>query len=223
MRNPNIDAMRVYGYGIPDIQRVTTNSPNRITFYNVNSIKAEEGHIYSVKIPESLRSPGDDYEILVEVTLTYTAPIRRTRQKTKSYLGTWLDWTSSKVGENLEMYKDFAMKEIQGTATNYESDRRNRLSTFSWKINERADWGEVEAIKRNSSTCQKDWAIIRSFELGEEICFTVNGHKGWDKLKNPVDYSFIISIEVLGEALEIYDLIRIENEIRIEAEVEIES
>jgi len=214
--NPTFEGFRKFGYGLPSLERVVNNTPHRITFYNTNTIQAEEGHIFSLKIPEILRSQGDDYSILVEVTLSYTAETRRTRQKTKSYLATWLDWNSSKKGESYRDYEDFAMKEINGTVKEYDNVARNLLPSWDWKLGERNNWGEVRGIRRNDSTLQKDWAIIRSFELGEEICFSVRGHKGWDKNKKAIPYAFVVTIEVLGANVEIYESIRIENEIELE-------
>ena len=110
--NPTSKSIRHFGYGIPSLERVTKNTNQRVTFYNVGEIRAEEGHIYSLNIPEFLRSPVEEYDILIEVTLSYTTKVRRTRQKTKSYLSSWLDWTSSKVNESFEDFRDYVLKEI---------------------------------------------------------------------------------------------------------------
>ena len=48
------------------------------------------------------------------------------------------------------------------------------------------------------------------------MSFAVRGHKGWDKTKGEVNYSLVVSIEILNSNLEIYEAIRIENEIEIE-------
>ncbi|REG99149.1 S8 family peptidase [Flavobacterium aquicola] len=214
--NPTFEGFRQFGYGVPSLERVVNNTPHRVTFYNTNTIQAEEGHIFSLKIPESLRSQGDDYSVLVEVTLSYTAETRRTRQKTKSYLATWLDWNSSKKGETYRDYEDFAMKEIKGTVNHYDNVARNLLPSWDWKLGERNNWGQVRGVRRNDSTLQKDWTIIRSFDLTEEICFSVRGHKGWDKNKKDIPYAFVVTIEILDANVEIYEAIRIENEVEIE-------
>ncbi|RYE39344.1 MAG: S8 family peptidase, partial [Sphingobacteriales bacterium] len=94
--NPTFESIQHYGYGLPSLERVTANTQHRISFYNTGNIKAEEGNIYSLKVPSELRNQANDYDVLIEVTLAFTAKVRRTRQKTKSYLSTWLDWTTSK-------------------------------------------------------------------------------------------------------------------------------
>lgn len=213
--NPTSKSIRHFGYGIPSLERVTKNTHQRVTFYNVGEIRAEEGHIYSLNIPEFLRSPVEEYDILIEVTLSYTTRVRRTRQKTKSYLSSWLDWTSSKVGESFEDFRDYVLKEIEEDDTIYDRDVRNGMSGWNWKIKSDSR-GSVDGISRTNSTVQKDWTIIKSHELPNDISFAVRGHKGWDKENGEISYSLVVSIEVLNSNLEIYEAIRVENEVEIE-------
>jgi hypothetical protein len=77
----------------------------------------------------------------------------------------------------------------------------------------------VKDINRNNSSLQKDWAIIKSFELPEVMSFAVRGHKGWDKNKMEIPYAITVSLEILGADIPIYENIRIENEIELETEV----
>ena len=215
--NPTNRSIKHFGYGLPSIERVTNNNKQRITFYNTDSIAAEEGKIYSLKIPESLRSQADEYDVLIEVTLSYTAKVRRTRQKTKSYLATWLDWTSSYLGESQENFIKRVVKEIEDQEIQIpENVERNIIP---WKIRENKDWGTVEGFSRNNSTVQKDWAIIKSFDLPEELSFSVRGHKSWDKNFEPVPFAIVVSIEVLNENIDVYESIRIENEIELPVEI----
>jgi Subtilase family len=217
--NPSKQSIQFLGYGIPSLERVTKNSKQRITLYNTGEIRAEEGHIFSLLIPQEFRNPADEYDILIEITLAYTAKIRRTRQKTKSYLSTWLDWTTSKIGETYKDFKDFALSEIETVKTNYDTNSRSELVNFNWTIKNRADHGNIQDINRNNSTIQKDWTIIKSYSLPEEICFAVRAHKGWDKDKSAVPYALTVSIEALNADLPIYEKIKIENEIEIEIEI----
>ena len=214
--NPTKTSIQYFGYGLPSLDRVIKNSDYRITFYSTSNIKAEEGHLYSLKIPESMRGQGDEFNILIEVTLSFTAQVRRTRQKTKSYLSTWLDWTSSKIGESYDKFKDFALKEINSAQTSYDKEERRKLSSFNWNIKNRIDTGSVQDISRTNSSLQKDWTILKSYELPEEINFAICGHKGWDKNKLEVPYAFTVSLEILGADIPIYNELRIENEIEIE-------
>lgn len=214
--NPSEESIRFFGYGIPSLDRASKNTDYRTSFYSTGKIAAEEGHIYSLKIPADLRSPGDDFDILIEVTLAYTAKTRRTRQKVKSYLGTWLDWSSSKLGEPINEFNQFAFKEMDGEATQYDKEKRKAFGRINWKIGAKIDSGNVNNFSNSNNTIQKDWAIVKSYELSEEIGFIVRGHKGWDKDKEEVPYALVVSIEVLGENIPIYESIRIENGIEIE-------
>lgn len=216
-RTPNKTGIQQLGYGIPSLERVTRNSEHRITFYNTKTISAEEGQIYSLKIPEVLRSQGDEYEILIEVTLAYTAKNRRTRQKTKSYLGTWLEWKSSKLSDSYDDFKSNTLAELEGVKV--EKTDRATEGVIPWKIRERGNWGGVEEISRNASTLQKDWAILKSYQLPEELHLAVVAHKGWDVNKEPVPYALTVSIEILGKNMPIYNEIRLENGIEIPLEV----
>lgn len=213
--NPTFNSIRYFGYGIPSLERVTKNTNQRVTFYNTGEIKADEGQIYSLRIPESLRNQADDYNILIEVSLSYTTKVRRTRQMTRSYLATSLDWASSKLGQSLNDFEKVVLKQIEDGQIELDIDN-NDAQLIKWKIRERKDWGVVKDINRSNSTLQKDWAIVKSYDLPEEISFAVIGHKGWDKSFEPVTYALIVSIEILDSNLEIYEAIKIENEAQIE-------
>ncbi len=210
---PSIIDIQQYGYGIPSLERVTRNSEQRITFYNTNTLGADEGHIYSLKIPEILRDPGSDVNLLIEVSLTFTAEIRRTRQKTKSYLSTWLDWISSKLDESFDDFSQRAVKELHDN----DITPNETGGVIRWMIRENKDWGAIKEITRTNSTLQKDWAIMKAYEMPEQLCFSIRGHKGWDKNKNKVPYAFIVSIEAIDKDLPVYNLVSIENP--LEAEV----
>lgn len=213
--NPTKEAIQYYGYGIPSLERVTKNTEYRATFYSTNEIKAKEGQLYSLKIPMSLRQQGDDYDILIEVSLAYTAKVRRTRQRTKSYLSTWLDWKSSKIDESYDDFKKFALKQIDNERVDYDKYARRELRNFKWKVHNRSDYGDAKGVNRTDSTVQKDWTIVKSYELPEELSFAIIGHKGWDKNKEEVPYAFVVSLEVLGQNIPIYEELRIENEIEV--------
>jgi hypothetical protein len=216
LREPSIQSFKYFGYGIPLIDRVVRNSDHRITFYNTAAIKAEQAHVYKIDIPENLRKPEDDFDILIEISMAFTSKVRRTRQRLKSYLATWLDWETSKLGELHAQFKNYVLKEIEGSETSYDSNVRNRLNGISWKIGGQTNHGETKGMSRNNSSLQKDWAIVKSYELPEEFSIAVKGHKGWDKNQEEIPYALVVTFEVLGSNIPIYEFIRIENEAVIE-------
>lgn len=214
--HPTLDSIRYFGYGLPSLDRVTRNSDYRITFYNTATVRAEQTHVYKIDIPVELRRPEDDFDILVEVTLAYTSKVRRTRQRLKSYLATWLDWDSSKMGESHEEYKNYVLKEMEGSETVYDKALRNRYSSIPWKIGGQSNHGEIKGVSRPNSTLQKDWAVMKSYDLSENFNVAVRAHKAWDKNQEEVPYALVVSFEILGTNIPIYEMVRIENEVEIE-------
>jgi hypothetical protein len=213
--SPTTKSIRHFGYGIPSLDRVTNNTEHRITFYNTNFIRAKEGQIYSLKIPEDLRKQGDSYDILIEITLAYTAKNRRTRQKTKSYMSTWLEWKCSNLDDSYEVFRNRTLSEF---ATN-DLDENTSSEMIQFKIREQTNWGVVKNISRNKSSLQKDWAIIKSYKLPEELHFAILGHQGWDVDREQIPYAITVSLEILGADVPIYESIKLENPIEVESEV----
>ncbi|WP_438346979.1 hypothetical protein ACP8HI_14695 [Paenibacillus sp. FA6] len=111
-------------------------------------IFARDAHVYEVPIPESIRSVGEEYDILVEITLSYVAKPRRTRKRLRGYLSSWVDWKTSNIGESTE---SFSNRVLNGRD---HSDRDDE-SRIPWTIKSRVDTG-IEGLSRNSSTLQKD-------------------------------------------------------------------
>jgi Subtilase family len=214
-QNPTSENIKLYGYGIPDINRATGNTENRITFIASDFISPKQAKLYSVNIPKSIRSAGDNYDILIEFTLSYKANPRRTRMKTKSYLSTWVDWGSSKIGQSFEQFKIKVIKDLE-SGNDLVNDNENQ-DTIHWKIRERSDYGKVNDFKRQDSTLQKDWYILKSNQLPEELSFAIIGHKGWEEdLSKTVPFAISVSIEALENSIPIYEAIRIENEVEIQ-------
>jgi len=165
--------LRRIGYGIPDMERATTNTDHRTTFvtHRDREIGAGDCHVYQVPIPEQLRRPGDEFDILVEVTLSYAAEPRRTRRTPRGYLSVWLDWLSNRKGESLDAFLTRALKG--------EGETVQEGTSFGWVIEARGQWGRIPDIRRNVGTIQKDWALVKSHALPQDICIAVRGHLGW--------------------------------------------
>lgn len=218
-RTPAFEDIRMYGYGIPSKVRATQNYTERITLTSEGAIAAKQAEIYTIKIPAELRRVGDEYDILVEVTLAFTAKTRRTRRQTKSYLSTWLDWQSSKFNENYNQFKARVSQYSEGDEIEDEDDN---AANIPWCIRESIAWGTVKGLRRQDSSLQKDWLVAKSYNLPEEFSIAVVGHKGWEKdITEEVPYSIAVSFEVLNAEIDVYNLIRIENEIEVEQQVRI--
>jgi hypothetical protein len=210
--------IRCIGYGIPDEARATTNTDHRTTFITSGetSIRARECHIYQVPIPPQLRSPADEFDIRVDVTLSYVAQPRRTRRNLRRYLSTWLDWKSSKLGESINDFRLRAMKE--------ESDAEPvQGSVLPWTLQNSSSTGFVRNTKRSNGTVQKDWAIVKSNRLPNEFCIAVVGHQGWSRdPDSTARYALTVTLEIVGQEIAIYEPLRtavIELQHQLEAEV----
>lgn len=226
--------IRHYGYGIPVLEKATTNSERRVTLYSTDSINPKNTNIYCVRIPDEITRPGLDFDVLIEITLAYKAEPRLTRQKTRSYLSAWLDWEASKKGENEDTFTD----RIKNTLTDEDDIDENeddlpaeeiplggqQAIPFKWNIASRSNNGVIRGIKRQDNSIQKDWCIEKSNQLPSEFLLAVRGHKGWEKdIDKKVPYAITVSFEILDPEVNVnlYESIRIANEIQIATEVEI--
>ncbi|SDL85884.1 Subtilase family protein [Daejeonella rubra] len=216
-RTPTLPVMRMFGYGIPNLNRATENSERRVTLVESATVKPGVANLYTINIPQELRRPGEDFDILIEVTLCYTAKPRRTRRRTQSYLSSWLSWESSKIGELYEPFKARVLKHMEDP----EADAAEDNSSIKWSIWSNPIWGTVKGLKRQDSATQKDWVVVKSNTLPEQLSFAVAGHKGWEKdLSEEVPFSFAVSLEVLDGELEIYERIRAVNQIEVEQQIQ---
>lgn len=210
-----VSMLRHIGYGIPDVHRATSNDEYRITLITpvLMELGDNEAHIFQIPIPEELSSVGEDYDILIEITLSYAANPRRTRRHIKGYLSTWLDWCCSRIGESAET---FAQRNFE-TGSVIEDD-----GDFDWVLGEATNRGFADGYSRKKGTLQKDWCIIKSNQLSDAFCVAVRGHKGWGGLFK-AKYSLAVSFEAINQDIPIYEPIRTEIETTIEnKEIEVE-
>lgn len=210
-----ISTLRHIGYGIPDVGRATHNDEYRITLITPNTMEigSNEAHIFQIPIPETLSSVGEDFDVLVEITLSYAANPRRTRRYVKSYLSTWLEWCCSKIGESSEAFS----RRIFETGAAVEDD-----GNFDWVIGDATNHGMADGYSRKNGTLQKDWCIIKSNQLSDAFCVAVRGHGGWGEAFK-AKYSLTVSFEAINQDITIYEPIRTEIESVIEnREIEVE-
>ncbi len=214
---PNVNVLRAFGYGIPDLERALNNNPYRITFIAEGKVAPHQANVYSVKIPPTLSRAGTNYDILLEVTLAYTAEPRRTRRRLRSYLSSWLSWDSSKLGENFDVFTNRVLKDMEEPETIVDVEEED-VNNIKWTISTSPTYGLIKQFKRQDSPTQKDWAIIKSNKLGEELSFAVVGHKGWDKdTSSEIPFALSISFEIIARETEIYSLIEAANQVEIQA------
>lgn len=202
--------LRRVGYGLPDVNRATQNNTYRATLVSMDPLEIgdKEAHIFTVNVPQELRDVGENYNVLLEITLSYAAKPKRTRRSHRSYLSTWLDWTCSKRNESKQ---DFEARIFEADLTGQDDGQ------FPWMIHERQNWGTIKDFARPRQTLQKDWCIINASDLDETFCIAVRGHKGWGSLFK-AKYAIAVSFEAIDENIEIYEHIRLENQVSIEVD-----
>lgn len=217
-----LHVIRQIGYGIPNLDRALGNSLNRITLITRGNrhIKARQAHVYQVQLPEELRTQGEEHEILVEVTLSYKAQPRRTRRNRRKYLSTWLDWDCSKKGEEPEKFLARILKEYDAPENAEKGE-----GGFRWNLSKRKKDGIIRGVSRSAGTLQKDWTIVKSFELTEGFCIAVVGHEGWNNDPDAeAPYSLVISFEAIASNIPIYTtFVEAQVVIELEQQVEIQS
>lgn len=198
--------LRLIGYGLPSVERASQNSETRVTLITADAeiLPSKQLHLYTIRIPEELRSAALEARIRIDVTLAYTALPRRTRARRTGYLETWLDWETSKLNEPANQFLE---RMQNGGSSQYEE--------FPWTLHKRDDWGEAQETNRTRGTVQKDWAIFDSFNLPAEFAIAVRSHKGWNHLNGAgtARYCLAVSFEVLSGEVPIYTLI--ESEIQV--------
>ena len=209
--------IRSIGFGVPSLERATENAPNRVTLITDSefAIRAKEGYVFGVPVPEDLRRPGEEYSVRIDVTLSYVAEPRRTRKGRRGYLSVWLDWKASRRQEPFNVFVTRALK---------DSDEAEDATggNFPWTLgNAKEKNGVTDGVSRRNGTVQKDWSIVKSFDLPDIFGIVVRGHQGWAR-RNPeatAKFSLVVSFEVIGAEVPIYETVRKAVELEI-AELE---
>jgi len=213
------NVIRQVGYGIPNLDRALGNAPNRITLITRGEqrIQARQADVYQVKLPEQLRSQGEELDILVEVTLSYKAQPRRTRRNRRRYLSTWLDWECSKKGEAPERFLARIFKDYDAP-----ENSETKEDPFKWTLGQKKNYGSVRNVSRSAGTLQKDWSIVKSYDLREAFCIAVIGHEGWNNdPEATAPYSLVVSFESLQTNIPIYALVEAQVQTEVQEKVEI--
>ena len=213
--NEQVEWMQSIGYGIPDLSRATENTDRRVTLITegAQQIHALEAAIYTVEIPAELRSPGNDFDVRIEVTLSYSSNPRRTRSSRTGYQEIWLDWIASKKAESLD---DFKARAIKGFGVAEDSD------SAEWMLHQRKDWGILRGIHRQAGTVQKDWVVLKAFELPETFAIAVRGHNGWSKNPNSTaKFALAVTVDAEKSHIPIYSRIEQAQSVRLQ-EIELQ-
>ena len=208
--------LRSFGYGIPNEERATSNNVYRSTLISQGeqTIVPGKAKVFQIPVPPEMNKPGDDFDIQVEVTLSYASQPRRTRRGFRGYLSTWLEWKSSGLNEREE---DFVGRIFK------DEDKNASHKSLPWQLRKKVDAG-IEGARRTAGTLQKDWAVIKSNQLPETFCVAVIAHKGWSKDPDTeAKFSLVVSFESITEELRIHERLEVSlGELMIKLQPEIE-
>lgn len=209
---PNKDSvLRWIGYGLPSLERATSNTPSRVTLITPDAemLPSKQFHLYTVRIPPEIRNAAFEAHIRIDITLAYTALPRRTRTQRNRYLETWLDWEASRLEEPADVF-----------LSRMQNGGRASGKNIRWTLHTRSNLGEAEETTRNKGTLQKDWAVINSYDLPEEFSIAVRAHVGWNHREQAASarYCLAVSFEVLNMELPVYSAVHVENTVETELE-----
>jgi len=206
--------LRWIGYGLPSLERAISNTSTRVTLITPDAeiLPSKQFHLYTVKIPNEIRSAALEARLRIDITLAYTALPRRTRARRTGYLETWLDWEASRLGEPADVFLNRMQNGGTGTGSN-----------IPWTLHTQTNYGEVEETTRGRGTLQKDWAVIDSYDLPEEFSIAVRSHLGWNHREEAgsARYCLAVTFEALDMELPVYERIEAENRVEIEAETRV--
>lgn len=212
-------AMRMFGFGIPDVERATSSSPYRSTLISkgIQTICPNEAKVFQIPVPQELRQQGDNYDIRIQVTLSYAAQPRRTRRGRRRYLSTWLEWKTSNLRESLSSFRHRVFKDDDSTPA------AGTGTSIPWGIKDQRHNG-IEGVSRSTGTVQKDWAVVKSNELPENFCVAVIGHKGWSQdPETEAKFALAVSFESVTQELEIHESLEVAiDDLVLELETEVE-
>jgi hypothetical protein len=137
----------------------------------------------------------------------------------RGYPSVWLDWLSNRKGESFDAFLTRALKS--------DEDIIQEGTSFGWVIESRGQWGRIPDIRRNVGTVQKDWAVVKSYDLPHDLCIAVRGHRGWSRdPEAAARYALAVTFEIVGQEIPIYEPLRmavLELQAEVEAEVEAEA
>lgn len=206
--------LRWIGYGLPSLERAISNTSTRVTLITPDAeiLPGKQFHLYTVKIPNEIRSAALEARLRIDITMAYTALPRRTRARRTGYLETWLDWEASRLGEPANVFLNPMQNGGAGTGRN-----------IPWTLHTQANFGEVEETTRGRGTLQKDWAVIDSYDLPQEFSIAVRAHLGWNHREEAgsARYCLAVTFEAMDMDLPIYAQVEAENRVEIETETRV--
>lgn len=220
------DRIRVFGYGVPNLQMMRWSVDQGVTFIAQNHIQPfkegadgpifNEMHIYNLPWPrETLLNMGE-LDVKLSVTLSYfidPAPGRYDNYSAYNYASAGLRFDLNNIDESEEQLRNRISQQVN------EEDKRNVVRNNTQR------WG-IGIKKRTRGSIHKDYINTTAAELASCNKIVVYPVSGWwknrKKLKcyeNMMRYSLIVTLETAETELSLIN----EIETAISPLVEIET
>jgi hypothetical protein len=189
------DIRRLYGYGLPDLNKALYSTDNRVLLMADDEIANDGIHVYEIPIPDVFKSTRG--ERVITICLAYDPPVRHTR---KDYTGVNLEFRLLRgrtTDQIFEWYSNQRADEIAPIPDRYICTLQPSIQNRGGGTLQKAEF----RIKQNSALVNYP---------GEHFHILVQSHKGWvdNNLYPAQRYAVTVSLEHLGAQLDIYNLLR---------------
>ena len=191
------DILNQFGYGIPDVSRLQADDEQSVRYATLGEpwIKPLQADVYRVSVPDAWLAQPPETQFRISVVLSYKAQPHRTEQGRSRYLSTWLDWRCSRPGEPKLSFLGRVLQDYQAPEAVEEVKGSFKWAIGNRKRRDRAT-GQLMRLSRSDSTLQKDWAVAKRSELGQQFFVAVIGHRGWNSdPEASVPYALVIALE----------------------------
>lgn len=221
------ERLRVFGYGVPSLNRMLRSVENGVTFIAQNEIQPyKEGadgpifnrmHIYTLPWPQQTLLEMGEVNVRLTVTLSYfiePAPGKYDNYTAYSYASTGLRFDVNNIGESEEQLRNrFSQQENEADNENVVANRPSR-----WSIGTK---------RRVRGSVHKDYIETTAAELATCNKIVVYPVAGWWKnrkklgcYEHSIRYSLIVSLDT--DAIEVNLLTEIENVIQPQVEIAVQ-
>ena len=189
------DRRRLYGYGLPNLNKALFSTDNRVMLMADDEIANDGIHIYEIPIPDIFRSTRG--ERVITICLAYDPPVRHTR---KDYVGVNLEFRLLRGRTTKEIFEWYSNQRANGVdpiPSRYVCNLHPSLQNRGGGTLHKAEF----RIKQNGA--------LENYS-GEHFHLLIQSKKGWlDNNLYPVQrYAATVSLEHLGVQLDIYNFLQ---------------
>lgn len=196
-------ALRMYGYGVPRIERVLALGGSRVMVVAEDRLAIDKVVFIEIPFPREIFPSVTENRVKVSITLGYRSPVRRSNRR---YLGVRMAWGMARRNETADQFrKRFARPEQIDAMDDVTSpdDDLDIPDEWAWHVGFR---------RRNCGTCQKDWFTAPVAYFDDVIRLAVVARRGWLEGKamqgHLQRYALSVLIEAEGVDVPLYESIR---------------